>query len=169
MEYLAKLKQNLIIDMLNMQGLKKILTFNSKFYNLKIKSTNFQNFLKLICRVYNKNYQVKTGQETILRLLKTMRFIIIMKMILKSTNILELITLNLKTGETKEQLIRLKKLLLGATIAGLSPLQLLLNQHILEQLEDFYNYLHSNLSIVRAYTQAMVAQKEVQKELSNTF
>jgi len=84
-----------------------------------------------------------------------------MKMILKSTNILELITLNLKTGETKEQLIRLKKLLLGATIAGLSPLQLLLNQHILEQLEDFYNYLHSNLSIVRAYTQAMVAQKEV--------
>lgn len=87
-----------------------------------------------------------------------MRFIIIMKMILKSTNILELITLNLKTGETKEQLIRLKKSLLGATIAGLSPLQLLLKQHILEQLEDFYNYLHSNLSIVRVYTQAMVAQ-----------
>jgi hypothetical protein len=55
-----------------------------------------------------------------------------MKMILKSTNILELITLNLKTGETKEQLIRLNKLLLGATIAGLSPLQLLLKQHILE-------------------------------------
>ena len=84
-----------------------------------------------------------------------------MKMILKSTNILELITLNLKTGETKEQLIRLNKSLLSATIAGLSPLQLLLKQHILEQLEDFYNYLHSNLSIVRVYTQAMVAQKEV--------
>jgi hypothetical protein len=81
-----------------------------------------------------------------------------MKMILKSTNILELITLNLKTGETKEQLIRLKKSLIGATIAGLSPLQLLLKQHILEQLEDFYNYLHSNLSIVWAHNQPIFAE-----------